>query len=99
MSREPLDEAGIATLSGELAALRGTSGLDLHTHIVAHSLIGRDERIVRAESGQAFEAYCLDGATPRALYLIRPDGYIAWRTDSLDVAACREFLGRMTGAS
>ena len=47
----------IEKLAAEMAALPRTIGIPLETHIVAHSLIGRDPRIVQAESNQVFEAY------------------------------------------
>jgi len=30
-------------------------------------------------------------------YLIRPDGYIAYRTDGLDLAGLKRFIGGLTG--
>ena len=93
LSRAPLGEEEIARVTGELNDLAAAaSSLGLQTTLVAHSLIGRDPRLVRAESAQAFAAYGVDADTPQALYLVRPDGYVAWRSDSLDVAGCGAFL-------
>ena len=39
-------------------------GLELQTHVVAHSLLGRDERIVRAENNQVFNNYGVTHETP-----------------------------------
>jgi hypothetical protein len=40
----------------------------------------------------AFDCYGAKGATSQMLYLIRPDGYVAWRSAGFDFAACRNFL-------
>jgi hypothetical protein len=97
LSRMPLSAEDIGRLTGSLTNLVEGTGLDLVTHVVAHSLVGRDARVIQAEASQVFQAYGLDGDTAQALYLIRPDGYIAWRTDGLDVDACRAFLDRSFG--
>jgi hypothetical protein len=66
----------------EKARLRGIEGVQ--THIV--------------DSGEeAFARYGLVRADAQALYVIRPDGYVAWRDDGLDVEACRRFLARLHG--
>jgi hypothetical protein len=95
LSRKPLDGDEIANLTTALANLRSSSGTNLETHVVAHSLLGRDERIHQAESTQVFEAYRLTNETPQALFLIRPDGYIAFRINRLEVHAAAEFLDRL----
>jgi len=92
LSRLPLSADEIQSLSHELAGLSAAAGLDLETHIIAHSLIGRDDRIWQAESAQVFHAYGLSEETPRGLFLIRPDGYIAYRCDQLDVAGLSDFI-------
>jgi hypothetical protein len=92
LSRTPLSREELQSLSEKLAGLPTSLGIELKTHIIAHSLIGRDKRILQAESTQVFQAYCITEKTPRALYLIRPDGYIAYRTDSLDVEGLGDFI-------
>jgi len=92
LSRSPLSEDEIRSLSAVLADLSNSVGIDLETHIIAHSLIGRDRRICHAESSQVFEAYGLTAETPRALFLVRPDGYIAYRTDRLDLQGLADFI-------
>lgn len=92
LSRKPLDGEEIGRLSEDLAGLPKSIGLDLETHIVAQSLIGRDPRIIRAESNEAFEAYGVSHQTPQGLFLIRPDGYIAYRADGLNVERLRRFI-------
>ncbi len=98
LSRLSLDGEEIAKLTDSLISLPRSLGLELTPHLVTHSLIGRDPRIHRAESGQIFAAYGVSPESPRALFLIRPDGYIAWRSDSLDVEALRGFLVERFGA-
>jgi hypothetical protein len=97
LSRKPLAEDEIRSLSGGLAALPKDVGIDLHRHIIAHSLVGRDGRLFQAESNQVFQAYCLTEETPRGLFLIRPDGYIAFRADRLDVEALKAFIQQRFG--
>ena len=92
LSREPLTDENVGALSSDLAALRRDAGFGLQTHLVAHSLVGRDPRLVQAENGAVFRAYGLEAGRRQALYLIRPDGYVAWRTPSLDIMALRRFV-------
>ena len=89
-ARSPLGAEEIDTLSRDLAALESPA---LATHLVAHSFVGPDRRIVHAETGAAFTAYGV-GDHGRALYLIRPDGHVAGRWGGLDFAPVREALGR-----
>ena len=89
-ARSPLGAEEIETLSRDLAALGAPA---LATHIVAHSFVGPDPRIVQPETGAAFTAYGVaDDA--RALYLIRPDGHVAGRWSGLDLAPVRAALDR-----
>jgi 2-polyprenyl-6-methoxyphenol hydroxylase-like FAD-dependent oxidoreductase len=92
LSRTPLIEADIARLADELAGLREAVGLDLRTHILARSLVGRDPRIAQAELPRIFEAYGIGHDVAQGTYLIRPDGHVAWRTHRLDIGACRRFM-------
>ena len=92
LSRRPLDEAEIAALCKDLGQLPRPLGVELQTHIIAHSLIGRDPRIHRCESSQIFQAYGLDDENPQALFLIRPDGHIAYRTLQLYTPGLKRFL-------
>jgi 2-polyprenyl-6-methoxyphenol hydroxylase-like FAD-dependent oxidoreductase len=100
LSREPLDGNEIGWISAELGRLAGEVRFNVGTHLVAHSLIGRDPRLVQAENGAVFTAYGLEAARKQALYLIRPDGYVAWRAPKLDFAGLRAFVtGRFTPPS
>ena len=92
LSRQGLAPAEIGALRDGLAALPPPPGMGLAVHVIAYLPTGPDERILRAESGEAFTAYGVSHETPQALYLVRPDGYIAWRADRLDLAALAAFL-------
>ena len=59
--------------------------------------MGRDERIIQAESNQVFEAYGLSVETPQALYFIRPDGYVAYRSDRLELESLKKFIACLAG--
>jgi hypothetical protein len=96
LSRTPLSQDEIQSLSADLATLPKAIGIDVDKHIIAHSLIGRDERICQAESSQIFEAYGLSADTPQALFLVRPDGYIAYRTDRLDTKGLADFIRKLS---
>ena len=88
-SRRPLEAEELTRLKTALDGLAAA-----RAHIVARLPFGRDERVEFAETAAAFTAYGITEATPRALYLVRPDGYVAWRATGLDVESCRRFLTR-----
>ena len=92
LSRQALAPEEIGALCDGLAALSRPPGVGLVAHVVAYTSTGPDERILRAESGEAFTAYGVSHETPQALYLVRPDGYVAWRADQLDLPALATFL-------
>ncbi len=87
-----LSSSEAAGICDRLAALLSPVGVTLQTHLVARLSGGPDARAQRAESGAAFEAYGVDHDTPQALYVIRPDGYVAWRSNTLDLTAAEGFL-------
>ncbi len=46
-----------------------------------------------------FDAYGLSRHVPQALFLVRPDGYVAYRAPGLDVAGVARFVSeRLTNA-
>ncbi len=92
LSRKPLASDEIGTLCDGLAALPQPPGLGLTSHVVAYCVAGDEERISRAESVDAFTAYGVDHETPQALYLVRPDGYVAWRADEFDLSRLADYL-------
>ncbi|WP_330270032.1 FAD-dependent monooxygenase [Lentzea sp. NBC_00516] len=66
--------------------------LAVTSHLVARVEARPDGRVHRADSAQVFEHYGLTEPDSRALYVIRPDGHVAWRCDELDFEACQRFL-------
>jgi 2-polyprenyl-6-methoxyphenol hydroxylase-like FAD-dependent oxidoreductase len=92
LSRRPLGRNEIESLSSNLNQLKTSCKIPIATHIVAHSLVGRDDHLHQAESTQVFQAYGLTAGGPQGLFLIRPDGYIAYRQDGLDLDRVSEFV-------
>lgn len=90
LSRRALTEAEIGDVAAGLAGLPQAPGMS--THLVAASLAGRVPNLHRVEGGDVLRRYGLDGATPQALFLIRPDGHVAWRCDRLDLDALASFI-------
>jgi len=90
-SKEPLSPADAATVRAELNSLAQQFG-DLGAHVIARFEHGLDPNALLANGPEAFDRYGVSGATRQALYLIRPDGYVAWRSAGLDLVACRRFL-------
>ena len=91
LSRQELAPGEIAALCGGLAALPKPPGTGLAAYIVAHTGTP-DGRVLRVENGEVFTTYGVNHDTPQALYLVRPDGYVAWRATGLDLAPLAEFL-------
>jgi 2-polyprenyl-6-methoxyphenol hydroxylase-like FAD-dependent oxidoreductase len=96
LSRKPLNESAIDAFIYQLKSLPDI-GLPMETHLIAHSLIGRDARLYRAESADVFEAYGVTGPVSEALFLIRPDGYIAYQSSAFNIGALKEFLSTRFG--
>jgi 2-polyprenyl-6-methoxyphenol hydroxylase-like FAD-dependent oxidoreductase len=99
ISRRPLGEEEIARLTQELAQLPRPSGIALRTHLIGHSLIGRDPRLHRCESSQVFQAFGMDDEIQQALFLIRPDGHICYRSLQLNMSGLKRFLRDRLGGS
>jgi 2-polyprenyl-6-methoxyphenol hydroxylase-like FAD-dependent oxidoreductase len=100
LSHRALTEGEIATIHSELAALHPPlAALDVESHLVARSLIGRDPRLLQAESPEVFAVYGLGRRVPQALFLVRPDGYLAYRAADLDVATVRAFIQRFSASA
>jgi 2-polyprenyl-6-methoxyphenol hydroxylase-like FAD-dependent oxidoreductase len=97
LSKKGLTEQEINKIAEQLAQLPKNVGLPLHTHFIAHSLIGETPKIIQAESNQVFENYGLSNAKPFGLFLVRPDGYIAYRADQLDISQLAQFCELFSG--
>ena len=96
LSRKPLERDEAHRLADTLDTLATDR---VTVHLVTRLAVGRDARVVAATSADVFEAYGLKDREAQAIYLIRPDGYVAWRGAGLDIAACGRFLERFTGGS
>ncbi len=91
LSRKPLEREAAHRAADALDAL---SADGLKAHLVSRLAVGRDPRVEFASSSEVFEAYGLKDPDAQAIYLVRPDGYVAWRGDGLDSDGCRRFLTR-----
>ena len=91
-SRGALGGGEIRKILDDLDRLTEAAGGDLRIHLIANSLVGRTDRLVRVEGGSVFAAYGVNAAVPQALFLVRPDGHVAWRRDRLDPSALALFL-------
>ncbi|MGW6932518.1 FAD-dependent monooxygenase [Lentzea sp. NPDC054927] len=92
LSRKHLTAGEIADHTAALDELGAT------THLISRVEARQDDRVHRADSAQVFEHYGLTEPDSQALYVIRPDGHVAWRCDELDVEACRTFLATLHSA-
>jgi 2-polyprenyl-6-methoxyphenol hydroxylase-like FAD-dependent oxidoreductase len=96
LSRKHLTEDEITEHDARLRGLAAFGG-NVETHLVSRVACRRDDRVECVESAQVFEHYGLTEPDSQALYVIRPDGHVAWRMDELDYDACRRFLSRIHG--
>ncbi|HWO61511.1 MAG TPA: FAD-dependent monooxygenase [Umezawaea sp.] len=96
LSRKHLTDAEIAEHTAQLASIAAFGG-GVETHLVGRVEARRHDQVVPVESVQVFEHYGLTEPDSQALYVIRPDGHVAWRMDEPDYDACRRFLGRVHG--
>ncbi len=96
LSKKSLSKEEIQSISNDLRGLPSQIGLPVKTHFIAHSLTGPDDRIIQAESNQIFENYGLSEYVPTGLFLIRPDGYLAYCSDSLSTIHLKRFMTQFT---
>jgi 2-polyprenyl-6-methoxyphenol hydroxylase-like FAD-dependent oxidoreductase len=94
VSRKGLEPAETADVLGRLFALRqrGAGG-----HLLARQVGGPLDGVDIVERGEVFDRYGLAAEDAQALILVRPDGYIGWRSDTLDFAGCASFLAALQG--
>ncbi len=97
LAKKALTEMEINEIAAQLDALPKDLGLPLHKHFIAHSLVGENEKIIQAENNQVFTNYGLSYANPLGLFLVRPDGYIAYRADDLNIANLAKFCELFSG--
>jgi 2-polyprenyl-6-methoxyphenol hydroxylase-like FAD-dependent oxidoreductase len=97
LAKKGLTETESNDIAAQLAALPKNLGLPLQSHFIAHSLIGETDKFIQAEDNQIFENYGLSNANPCGLFLIRPDGYIAYRSDQLNISSLANFCELFSG--
>ena len=89
LSRKPREHDEAERAADAFGALAGTA---VGAHLVARLANGRSRRVVFVSSHHVFDAYGLRKPDDQATYLVRPDGYVAWRSDGLNADGCRRFL-------
>lgn len=92
LSKKSLLKEEIQTITKEFCNLPSSIGLPIKTHFISHALLGEQSDIISAESNQVFEVYGLSKNVTQALFLIRPDGYIAYRSNSIYINGLKKFL-------
>ncbi|MDQ0474858.1 FAD-dependent monooxygenase [Labrys wisconsinensis] len=95
LSHQALDAPAIDALCAAIGLAKAAAPFAMEVHLMARSLVGRDPRMVRAESGEVFGTYGLGDGVSQALFLVRPDGYIAYRADGMNFDGLAAFLRRM----
>lgn len=96
LSKKPLTKEEIQQITTGLKTLPDLMGIAIKKHIVAHSLMGEDARLIQAESNQVFEIYGLSDKIQQAVFFIRPDGYIAYRSDRINFPNLKLFMQRFS---
>lgn len=66
-------------------------------HVIARTDRGASADAVVPASPGVFDTLGLAGEDAQALYLVRPDGYVAWRSADLNFAALRRFVAEFGG--
>lgn len=93
LSRKPLERGEAHRVADALHTLASDW---VTPHLVTRLAVGRDPRIVTASNAEVFDNYGLKKQDEQAMFVIRPDGYVAWRGDGLDIADCSRFLRRFS---
>lgn len=91
LSRKPLDARQIEHLNQSLAGLVADRP-NLSAHLVARQDFGMGPGVEFTALPDVFERYGVDLRDGQALYIIRPDGYVAWRSPTLNIQGAASFL-------
>jgi 2-polyprenyl-6-methoxyphenol hydroxylase-like FAD-dependent oxidoreductase len=91
LSRQSLSKEEIDVVINDLETLPTSLGLPLNTHFISHSVSGENKNILQAETNDVFEKYGISDKYPFGLFLIRPDGYIAYRADTLNISKLKKY--------
>jgi hypothetical protein len=92
LSKKALTTDEINKIVTELASIPKNIGLPIKTHFIAHALTTDNKKVIQAESNNIFANYGLTDENPSGLFLIRPDGYIAYQANDIDVAKLNDFI-------
>lgn len=92
LSRRRLSAVEAGTLADALARL---SGDRVATHLLARMTAGAHGAVERLERADLFDRYGLADEHAQALLLVRPDGVLAWRAETLDLPACTAVLRKL----
>ena len=95
LSRKHLLDDEVGAMVEQLAAIEALGGVA--THLIGRVACRRDPRVEFVESPQIFEHYGLNDDRAQALFIVRADGYVAWRMDDIDFDACRLHLSHLHG--
>ncbi|MFV3126855.1 FAD-dependent monooxygenase [Niveispirillum sp. KHB5.9] len=91
LSRKPLEAHQVEHLKLSLAGLvAGRPHVSLH--LVARQAFGMGEGVEFTALPDIFDRYGVGRGDDQALYIIRPDGYVAWRSPSLNIQGAAAFL-------
>jgi 2-polyprenyl-6-methoxyphenol hydroxylase-like FAD-dependent oxidoreductase len=90
MSRRFLDAGQLAETGKSAQAALGD--FNATVHIISRSDRGASPLARIPTSPEIFDQFGLRQMDDQALYLVRPDGYIAWRCSQLDFAALQRFV-------
>jgi 2-polyprenyl-6-methoxyphenol hydroxylase-like FAD-dependent oxidoreductase len=89
LSRKPLDADAAGRLLDDLSALTADG---VETHLLVRQAGGRQDDVEIVERSDVFERYGVHAEDGQATVLVRPDGYVAWQSDTLDIAGSARFL-------
>lgn len=92
ISRKPLEKLALDEAARALAGIETGA---VKTHLVTRQAHGRDPRAVFVESADVFEAYGLRKQDAQAVFVVRPDGYVMWGSNGLNIKGCQAFLSRL----
>jgi 2-polyprenyl-6-methoxyphenol hydroxylase-like FAD-dependent oxidoreductase len=95
LSKKPLLADEINKFLAELEQLPNNIGLPLSSYLITLSLSHKMPKVIQAESNQVFKKYGLNDKNPYGLFLIRPDGYIAYQADKLKLGNLNKFLEKL----
>jgi len=94
LARRPLTSQEIHHTVKELSSLPKNIGIPIQAHFIGHRLGEHDPRMIDALSTEIFTRYGVDNPEGTALFLIRPDGHIAFHAPGLEFQRLKIFLSR-----